>query len=82
VAHKKGAGSTRCGRDSKGQRLGVKRSDGQLVCAGNILVRQRGTHIHPGDNVGCGKDHTLFALKEGVVRFKPIANNRRKVSVS
>jgi large subunit ribosomal protein L27 len=82
VAHKKGAGSTHCGRDSQGQRLGVKRSDGQQVIAGNIIIRQRGTHIHPGENVGCGKDHTLYALKDGVVKFQPIANNRRKVSVS
>lgn len=82
MAHKKGAGSTRCGRDSKAQRLGVKKSDGQRVVAGNIIIRQRGTHIHPGENVGCGKDYTLYALTEGVVKFQPIANNRRKVSVS
>ena len=82
MAHKKGAGSTHCGRDSQAQRLGVKLSDGQRVCAGNIILRQRGTHIHPGENVGCGKDYTLYALTDGVVRFQPIANNRRKVSVS
>ena len=82
MAHKKGGASTRCGRDSKAKRLGVKRSDGARVCAGTIIVRQRGTHIHPGENVGCGRDYTLFALTEGVVRFQPIANNRRKVSVS
>lgn len=69
MAHKKGGGSTRNGRDSKSKRLGVKRSDGQSVKAGEIIVRQRGTHFHPGDNVGLGTDFTLFALKEGVVRF-------------
>jgi large subunit ribosomal protein L27 len=81
VAHKKGGGSTRCGRDSKSKRLGVKRYDGQLVSAGTILVRQRGTRIHPGNNVGVGKDFTLFALIDGVVKFEPTTNNRRKVSV-
>ena len=70
MAHKKGASSTRNGRDSPGQRLGVKRFGGQTVLAGNILVRQRGTKFHPGDNVGIGKDHTLFALTDGVVLFK------------
>ena len=69
-AHKKGVGSTRNGRDSMAQRLGVKRGDGQFVLAGNILVRQRGTHIHPGTNVGIGKDDTLFALKDGRVKFE------------
>jgi large subunit ribosomal protein L27 len=81
VAHKKGGGSTRCGRDSKSKRLGVKRYDGQQVSAGTIIVRQRGTHIHPGSNVGVGKDFTLFALIDGVVKFEPTTNNRRKVSV-
>ena len=81
MAHKKGGGSTRCGRDSKSKRLGVKRYDGQLVSAGTILVRQRGTRIHPGNNVGVGKDFTLFALIDGVVKFEPTTNNRRKVSV-
>jgi large subunit ribosomal protein L27 len=81
MAHKKGGGSTRCGRDSKAKRLGVKRYDGQQVNAGTILVRQRGTHIHPGNNVGVGRDYTLFALIDGVVKFEPTTNNRRKVSV-
>jgi large subunit ribosomal protein L27 len=81
VAHKKGGGSTRLGRDSKAKRLGVKRYAGQWVNAGTILVRQRGTRIHPGNNVGVGRDYTLFALINGVVRFEPTSNNRRKVSV-
>jgi large subunit ribosomal protein L27 len=81
VAHKKGGGSTRCGRDSKSKRLGVKRYDGQQVNAGTILVRQRGTRIHPGSNVGVGKDYTIYALIDGVVKFEPTTNNRRKVSV-
>jgi len=81
VAHKKGGGSTRCGRDSTSKRLGVKRYDGQHVNAGTILVRQRGTRIHPGSNVGVGRDYTLFALIDGVVKFEPTSNNRRKVSV-
>ena len=81
MAHKKGGGTSRNGRDSQGQRLGVKRFAGQLVNAGTILVRQRGTRIHPGDNVGMGKDHTLYALTAGVVRYEPSRNNRRKVSV-
>jgi large subunit ribosomal protein L27 len=81
VAHKKGGGSTRCGRDSESKRLGVKRYDGQQVSAGTILVRQRGTRIHPGNNVGVGRDYTLFALIDGVVKFEPTTNNRRKVSV-
>ena len=68
-AHKKGVGSTKNGRDSESKRLGPKRADGQHVLAGNILVRQRGTHIHPGENVGIGRDDTLFALKDGVVEF-------------
>jgi len=81
MAHKKGGGSTRCGRDSESKRLGVKRYDGQHVNAGTILVRQRGTRIHPGNNVGVGRDYTLFALIDGVVKFEPTTNNRRKVSV-
>ncbi|MEM6730709.1 MAG: 50S ribosomal protein L27 [Myxococcota bacterium] len=75
MAHKKGQGSTRNGRDSNPKYLGVKRHDGMTVLAGNILVRQRGTKIHPGRNVGCGRDHTLFALVDGVVRFEQ-RNNR------
>ncbi len=81
MAHKKGGGSTRCGRDSKSKRLGVKRFDGQRVNAGTIIVRQRGTRIHPGSNVGVGKDYTIYALIDGVVKFEPTTNNRRKVSV-
>ena len=81
MAHKKGAGSSRYGRDSQAKRLGVKRYAGQKVNAGTIIVRQRGTRIHPGDNVGVGKDYTLFALTDGVVKFEPTSNNRRKVSV-
>jgi len=81
VAHKKGGGSSRNGRDSNAKRLGVKRYAGQSVGAGTILVRQRGTRIHPGNNVGVGKDYTLFALVDGVVRFEPTSRNRRKVSV-
>jgi large subunit ribosomal protein L27 len=81
MAHKKGGGTSRNGRDSQGQRLGVKRFAGQLVNAGTILVRQRGTRIFPGNNVGIGKDHTLFALIDGIVKYEPTSNNRRKVSV-
>ncbi len=81
MAHKKGGGSTRYGRDSQSKRLGVKRYAGQSVNAGTILVRQRGTRIHPGNNVGVGKDFTLFALIDGIVKFEPTSNNRRKVSV-
>ena len=81
MAHKKGTGSTRNGRDSNAQRLGVKRYGGQVVLAGNILVRQRGTKIHPGNNVGRGSDDTLFALIPGVVTFEPMAKGRKKVSV-
>ncbi|MET0015991.1 50S ribosomal protein L27 [Oscillibacter sp.] len=80
-AHKKGGGSTKNGRDSNAQRLGVKRADGQEVLAGNILVRQRGTHIHPGVNVGKGSDDTLFATADGVVRFEHLGKDRKKVSV-
>lgn len=79
MAHKKGLGSTRNGRDSRAQRLGVKRYGGEHVIAGNIIVRQRGTHFHPGQNVGRGKDDTLFALCEGTVEFTKGA--RRKVHV-
>jgi len=81
MAHKKGGGTSRNGRDSQGQRLGVKRFAGQTVNAGTILVRQRGTRIHAGLNVGIGKDHTLYALIDGTVQFEPTSNNRRKVSV-
>jgi len=81
VAHKKGGGSSRNGRDSNSQRLGVKRYAGQLVNAGTILVRQRGTRINPGNNVGVGKDYTLFALVGGVVKYEPASKNKRKASV-
>jgi len=81
VAHKKGGGSTRYGRDSQSKRLGVKRYAGQSVHAGTILIRQRGTRIRPGNNVGVGKDYTLYALIDGVVKFEPDTKNRRKVSV-
>ncbi|MBU2536515.1 MAG: 50S ribosomal protein L27 [Chloroflexota bacterium] len=81
MAHKKGGGSSRNGRDSQPKRLGVKRFAGQTVNAGTILVRQRGTRIFPGNNVGVGRDHTLFALINGMVSFEPVRNNRRKVSV-
>ena len=81
MAHKKGGGSSRLGRDSQSKRLGVKRYAGQDVKAGTILVRQRGTRIHPGNNVGVGRDHTLFALINGIVKFEPASNDRRKVSV-
>ena len=81
MAHKKGVGSTRNGRDSESKRLGPKRADGQFVLAGNILVRQRGTKIHPGTNVGRGKDDTLFALKTGRVRFERFGKDRKRVSI-
>ena len=81
MAHKKGGGSTKCGRDSKSKRLGVKRYDGQLVNAGTIIVRQRGTRIYPGENVGLGRDYTLFALTDGKVKFEHAVRNRKKVSV-
>ncbi|MDD6313229.1 MAG: 50S ribosomal protein L27 [Firmicutes bacterium] len=80
-AHKKGVGSTKNGRDSEAKRLGVKKADGQPCLAGNILVRQRGTHIHPGENVGRGSDDTLFATVDGVVKFEHIAGGRKRVSV-
>jgi len=81
VAHKKGGGSTKCGRDSQSKRLGVKRYAGQTVRAGNILVRQRGTRIYPGNNVGLGRDFTIFSLVDGVVKFEPAGKRKRKVSV-
>ncbi len=81
MAHKKGVGSTKNGRDSEAKRLGVKRADGQFVKAGNILVRQRGTHIHPGENVGIGSDDTLFALADGTLRFERLGRDRKKASV-
>ncbi len=81
MAHKKGTGSTRNGRDSNAQRLGVKRYGGQVVRAGNILVRQRGTSFHPGNNVGLGKDYTIFALIDGVVTFEKKGNKRKQISV-
>jgi len=81
MAHKKGGGTSRLGRDSKPKMLGVKIYAGQKVQAGTIIVRQRGTRIRPGDNVGVGRDYTLYALIDGVVDFEPTSNNRRKVSV-
>ena len=80
-AHKKGGGSTKNGRDSQAKRLGVKRGDGQFVLAGNILVRQRGTHIHPGVNVGIGTDDTLFAKADGVLRFERLGKDRKQACV-
>ena len=80
-AHKKGVGSTKNGRDSESKRLGVKRADGQQVVAGNILVRQRGTKIHPGLNVGIGSDDTLYALVDGVVRFEHKGKDKKQVSI-
>ncbi len=80
-AHKKGGGSTKNGRDSESKRLGAKRADGQFVLAGNILVKQRGTKIHPGTNVGRGSDDSLFALVDGKVRFERMGADRKKVSV-
>ncbi|MBB6697457.1 MULTISPECIES: 50S ribosomal protein L27 [Clostridium] len=80
-AHKKGVGSSRNGRDSESKRLGVKCSDGEFVLAGNILVRQRGTKIHPGTNVGLGKDDTLFAKADGVVKYERMGKDRKKASV-
>lgn len=81
MAHKKGVGSSRNGRDSIGKRLGVKRFGGQFVTAGSILVRQRGTSIHPGLNVGLGRDYTLFALADGFVKFERLGKDRKKVSI-
>lgn len=80
-AHKKGVGSTKNGRDSESKRLGVKSADGEFVLAGNILVRQRGTKIHPGENVGRGKDDTLFAKIDGVVKFERFGRDKKKASV-
>ena len=81
LAHKKGMGSTKNGRDSESKRLGAKRADGQFVKAGNILYKQRGTHIHPGENVGLGSDDTLFAKIDGVVRYERLGRDRKRVSV-
>lgn len=81
MAHKKGVGSSRNGRDSESKRLGVKRADGQFVLAGNILVRQRGTKIHPGTNVGKGSDDTLFAMESGIVKFERLGRDKKQVSV-
>jgi large subunit ribosomal protein L27 len=81
VAHKKGAGRTHNGRDSQSKRLGVKKYAGETVTAGAILVRQRGTFVRPGDNVGVGRDHTLYAMIDGSVKYEPAGDNRRKVSV-
>jgi len=80
-AHKKGVGSTRNGRDSESKRLGAKRADGQAVLAGNIIYKQRGTHIHPGVNVGIGSDDTLYALIDGVVKFERVGKDKKQVSV-
>ncbi len=80
-AHKKGGGSTKNGRDSESKRLGTKRADGQFVLAGNILVKQRGTHIHAGNNVGRGSDDSLFALIDGKVKFERVGRDRKQVSV-
>ncbi len=81
MAHKKGGGSTKNGRDSKSKRLGVKKFGGEFVASGNIIMRQKGTKIHPGVNVGMGKDYTLFALIDGVVKFEPHRRDRKQVSV-
>ena len=81
MAHKKGQGSSRNGRDSQGQRRGVKKFGGELVTAGNIIVRQLGTKIHPGNNVGMGRDYTLFALTDGTVEFSRVGRDRKRVSV-
>jgi large subunit ribosomal protein L27 len=80
-AHKKGLGSSKNGRESHSKRLGVKKSEGQAVVAGNIIIRQRGTRVKPGDNVGCGKDYTLYALTDGVVKFSHVSRDQKKVSV-
>ncbi|MCB9235767.1 MAG: 50S ribosomal protein L27 [Bacteroidia bacterium] len=81
MAHKKGAGSSKNGRESHSKRLGLKKSGGQLVIPGNIIIRQRGTQVHPGENVGIGKDHTIFALVEGTVEFQNKKDNKKFVSV-
>lgn len=80
-AHKKGQGTSKNGRESESKRLGVKKSDGSLAIAGNIIVRQRGTKVKPGKNVGCGNDHTLFALCDGIVKFEQATKDKKKVSV-
>ena len=81
MAHKKGQGSSRNGRDSNSQRLGMKRFGGELVKAGNIIVRQRGTQFHPGPNVGMGRDHTLFALEDGIIQFRFVKKDRQIISI-
>ena len=81
MAHKKGGGSTHCGRDSNAKRLGVKRYSGQKVSSGTILVRQRGTRVQPGTNVGVGKDHTLFALIDGMVKYEPATRKSKRVCI-
>ena len=81
MAHKKAGGSTKCGRDSQSKRLGVKRFGGEQVRSGNILVRQRGTRIRPGNNVGIGRDYTLFALADGYVKYEPATKYKKKVSI-
>ena len=81
MAHKKGQGSVKNGRDSESKRLGVKKSDGQIVKAGNIIIRQRGTNVHPGNNVGIGSDDTLFALVDGTVKFERKGRDKKQVSV-
>ncbi|HTP79995.1 MAG TPA: 50S ribosomal protein L27 [Bacteroidota bacterium] len=81
MAHKKGGGSSRNGRDSNSQRLGVKRFGGQKVLAGSIIIRQRGTRVHPGTNVGIGRDDTLFALADGIVKFERLGKSKQKVSI-
>lgn len=81
MAHKKGVGSSRNGRDSQSKRLGVKAYGGEIVSAGSIIIRQRGTSVHPGANVGMGRDHTLFALIDGMVQFERFGKDRKKVSV-
>lgn len=81
MAHKKGVGSSRNGRDSQAQRLGVKRADGEVVRAGTIVVRQRGTQFWVGNNVGIGKDHTIYSLIDGIVKFEPVTRNKRRISV-
>jgi large subunit ribosomal protein L27 len=81
MAHKKGGSSTTNGRDSQGQRLGVKRYGGQVVRSGNIIVRQHGTHVKPGENIGVGKDHTLFATADGIVKFETLPTGRKRVSI-
>ena len=81
MAHKKGQGSSRNGRDSNGQRRGVKRFGGETIKAGGIIVRQCGTRIHPGQNVGCGRDYSLYALKDGVIKFERVGKDKRRVSI-